>query len=267
MDLSKTVPLYGFGFHPYPDWLEEVAKIAKQEPWGKNYKVLELYLRANFEIAKSQSKVFEDVENNLAFWRAGSLVNITSDPIWLLYRKNKRGFPVWQFDRAVTGEAPSGQNGNALSLKYEPPDFNKDWLIHFNQWNITHIMGDSKNQQRLKKVFCETLGEKFNDHLIFRAIYGEIQLKRKEEVVIPQWYHNDYQFLMPLFLTQSSRVELTAVLQPDPPLKRYIVKTLLLPWYAYAYSRALVRSRASYADWMMLTEEDLNKAAPEEEEG
>jgi len=29
----------------------------------------------------------------------------------------------------------------------------------------------------------------------------------------------------------------------------------------------LVRSRASYADWMMLTEEDLNKAAPEEEEG
>ncbi len=71
---------------------------------------------------------------------------------------------------------------------------------------------------------------------------------------------------MPLFLTQSDKVELTAVLQPDPVLKRYVVKTLLLPYYAYAYARAVVKSRASFADWMMLSEEELSKAAPEEED-
>jgi hypothetical protein len=71
---------------------------------------------------------------------------------------------------------------------------------------------------------------------------------------------------MPLFLTQSERVELTAVLYPDPAMKRYVVKTLLLPWYGYAYARALVKSRASFADWMMLSEDELSKAAEEEDD-
>ena len=100
-----------------------------------------------------------------------------------------------------------------------------------------------------------------------RSIYGEIQLKRKEELVLPQWYHGDYKFLMPLFLTQGDRVELTAALEPDPALRRYVVRTLLLPHYAYAHARALVKSRASFADWMMLSEEELEKAAAPEEEG
>ena len=266
MDLSKIVPLYGFGYHRHPAWLQEVAEVAKPEPWGRELKVLELYLRASFEIAKSQSKVCEDKSKNVAFWRPGGLVNVTSDPIWLIYKRNNRDFPRWQFNKVITGDAPLGQDGRAFALKYEPPEFNQNWLIHFNQWNITHIMGDSRNQDRLLDVFKSALGGKFNEHLIFRAIYGEIQLKRKEEVVIPQWYHGDYQFLMPLFLTQSDKVELTAVLQPDAVLKRYVVKTLLLPYFAYAYARAVVKSRASFADWMMLSEDELSKAAAEEEE-
>ena len=73
-------------------------------------------------------------------------------------------------------------------------------------------------------------------------------------------------FLMPLFLTQSDRVELTAALEPDPTMGRYMVRTLLLPQYAYAYARALVKSRASFADWMMLSEDELNKAGADEDE-
>jgi len=121
-------------------------------------------------------------------------------------------------------------------------------------------MSDTHNQKRLQDVFSGALGGTFNDHLIFRAIYGEIQLKRKEEVVLPQWYHADYKFLMPLFLTQPDHVELAAALEPDPPMKRYIVKTLPLPYYSHAYARALVKSRASFADWMMLPEVELNAA-------
>ena len=266
MPTPDRVALFNFAFHPYPGWLAEVAKIAKFEPWGVNQKVLELYLRANFEIAKGLGRVYEDKTKNVAFWRAGNLVNLTSDPLWLVYQKNSRDQPYWQYRRVATGEAPEGCDSAAYALKYEPPEFNSSWMIHFQQWNINHIMGESRNQQRLRDVFSEALGGQFNEHLIFRAIYGELQLKRKEEVVIPQWYREDYQFLMPLFLTQSDHVELTAVLQPDPPMRRYIVKSLLLPQYAYAYARALVKSRASFADWMMLTEADLQKVAPEEDD-
>lgn len=260
MDLSKHVPLYSFGFHRHPEWLEEVALVAKPEPWGRDKKTLELFLRASFEIAKAQSKVYEDKSNNIAFWRPGNLVNVTSDPIWLVYRRNKRDFPYWEMARVETGEAPAGQDRAAFTVKYEPPEFDQNWLIHFNQANITHILGDSRNQSRLRDVFDSALGGKFNEHLIFRAIYGELQLKRKEEVVIPQWYHGDYQFLMPLFLTRPDRVELTAVLRPDPTLKRYVVKTLLMPSFAYAYARAVVKSRAAFADWMMLSDDELSKA-------
>lgn len=49
-------------------------------------------------------------------------------------------------------------------------------------------------------------------------------------------------------------------------MKRYIVKTLLLPHFAHAYTRALVKSRANFADWMMLSEEDLDKAATDDED-
>jgi len=84
MPIRVQPPLFNFGFHRYPEWLNEVGEIAKPEPWCENRKVLELYLRVNFEIAKAQSKVYENRERNVAFWRPGHLVNITSDPLWLV---------------------------------------------------------------------------------------------------------------------------------------------------------------------------------------
>lgn len=259
----RNIPLFHFAFHPYPDWLEEIKKIAKDEPWGSNSKILELYLRANFEIAKSQSKVYENKNKNIAFWRAGHLVNLTSDPIWLVYQRNTRDDPYWRFNKVHVGDAPEEKNCD-FEIMYEPPSFNKDWGIHFEQASIQHILSDTRNKERLDSVFGSCLKE-YNEHLIFRAIYGEIQLKRKEEVVLPQWYQGDYKFLMPLFLTRSTNVELTAALEPEPAMKRYFVKTLLFPNYAYAYARALVKSRASFADWMMLSEDDLEIKSLEQE--
>lgn len=154
------------------------------------------------------------------------------------------------------GEAPIGKNSN-YEINYTPPEFYKDWSIDFQQSSIQHVLKEKSNKERLDKVFGDCLNS-YNEHLIFRAIYGEIQLKRKEEVVLPQWYQGDYKFLMPLYLTQNKKVELTAALVPEPSLKRYFVKTILFPNYAYAYARALVKSRASFADWMMLSEEDLD---------
>jgi hypothetical protein len=261
-----NVPLFNFAYHQHPTWLEQVAAVAKPEPWGGNHKVLELYLRANFEIAKAQGKVFEDREKGVAFWRAGCLVNVTSDAVWLTYHRSTKDVPYWKLRNITTGDAPEGKSIRDFELKYDPPEFNREWLIHFEQGNIRHILSDTRNRKRLEDVFNPTLGGKFNEHLVFRAIYGEIQLKRKEELVLPQWYHGDYKFLMPLFLTQGDRVEITAALEPDPAMRRYVVRTLLLPHYAYAHARALVKSRASFADWMMLSEKELEKAVPTEEE-
>jgi len=261
-----NIPLFNFGYHDKKDWLEKISKIAKEEPWGQDRKVLELYLRANFEIAKQKSKVYENEKDNKAFWKAGYLVNDVSDPIWLVYDLNKRDHPKWHFKEIYTGECPIHTDDDdfqvKFQVKYEPPEFNSSWKIYFNQKNLEHMLKDSANQRRLFKVFGDLAD---NAHLIFRVIYGEVELKRKEEIVIPQWYYNDYQFLMPLYLTQPNKVELAATLTPNSSLGRYEVNTLLLPHYSYAYARSVVKSRASFANWMLLTDEELNQIDEEEE--
>jgi hypothetical protein len=255
---KQDVPLYRFGFHWYPRFLEDVAWAARPEPWGTGMKTLELYLRANYEIAKSQSRVYEDRSRGIAFWRAGSLVSATSDPLWMLYDRNRHRDPFWHFRQVLVGRPPELTDPDDLSLEYRPPEFHRDWLIHFQQGSLEHMLGDGPNRERLQTVLQQALG-RFSEHLVLRAIYGEIQMKRKEEAVIPQWYHGDYQFLMPLHLTQPERVELTAALQPDPAMRRYIVRTLLLPHHAYAYARSVVKTRDAVPDWMLLSERELSQ--------
>ncbi len=241
-------PLFNFAFHT-TGWLDKIRGFAKEEPWGANNKVLEIYLKNNFEIAKSQGKVFEDEEHGLAFWRAGYLVNSAADPIWLVYKPNRNPKNKWLFDKVQCGDCPvPGRAREDFQVKYSPPEFNTNWPIHFDQRNIDHIFND--HQIRLNEVFGPTMSG--NKHLLFRLIFGEVELQRKQEVAIPQWYHNDYCFLMPLFLTQGEKVELTAALTPNEALKRYELRTLLLPHYSYAHARSVVKSRASFAGWMML---------------
>ena len=255
-------PLFNFGFH-HEGWLPDIAKDLKKEPWGKEFKVLELYLRATYEIAKQQDKVYEDEQNNIAFWKAGYLVNDMSDPIWLIYQLNpKKDKQKWLFKKVHSGNCPIvGRATDDFQIKINPPEFQPNWTIHISQSNIDHIYKDSENVVRLKSVFGEFA---VNQHMIFRTVLGEIELNRKAEIVIPQWYFNDYQFLMPLFLTQPEKVELAATLSPNPAMKRYEIRTLLLPHYSYAYARSLVKSRAAFANWMLLSEEELNAVYSDE---
>lgn len=60
--MAADIPLYNFAYHQVPDWLDQVAEVAKSEYWGSGKKVLDLYLRANFEIAKLSNQVYEDLE-------------------------------------------------------------------------------------------------------------------------------------------------------------------------------------------------------------
>jgi hypothetical protein len=259
---THKVALFNFAYH-HEGWLDEIHDILKEEPWGKSLKPLELYLRANFEIAKEQGKVYENEETGIAVWKPGYLVNTASDPLFLVYKKNHlKGKQVWSFDKVHTGLVPVDTNGQNLNITYESPEFNPDWRIHISQKAIEHIM--RHNQGRLKEVFGDQLAT--NEHLIFRVIYAEIHLKQKEANVIPQWYRGEFQFLMPLSLSNPAKVELTATLQPNPALKQYDVRTLLYPHYAYSYARSVVRNYNSFVDWLKLDNTDLSEEIVDDED-
>lgn len=253
------VALFTFAYHE-PGWLDIVHKNIRIEPWGKEKKVLELYLRANFEIAKQQQKVFEDEKKGFAIWRAGYLVTPTMDPVWLYYERNDPRYPSkWTFAGIKIGETPmDGISNSDFIVNYDPPEFNPKWDIYIDPRNFNHIL--EHNHDRLVSVLGSDAAS--NPHRIFRTIYGEIMLEKKEAAgVIPQWYMNGYNFLMPLSLTEPNKVDLTAALTIDDTMKRYQLRTLLLPHYAYANARAIVRSRAQFASWAMLDDEEIDSAA------
>lgn len=252
-----NVALFDFAYHGQ-DWLAKIADVAKGEPWGKDLKVLELVLRANFEIAKQQNRVYENPEKGVAFWKPGYMVSKAADQLWLIYEKNKEGRKQkWAFKHVCVGYNPIQEPLNAADyqIKYEPKEFNPAWDIFIDQKHLSHIL--SENKPRLESVFGKEMAK--NSHLLFRAIYGEIMLEKKEATtIIPQWYSNEYQFLMPLYLTQSEKVELTAALTIDNIMQRYQLRTLLHPTYAYAYARAVVKSRAQFGAWLTLDDTTLN---------
>lgn len=253
----REVALYTFANHA-PGWLETVHQNLKEEPWGSGRKVLELYLRANFEIAKQQNKVYED--DSQAIWKAGYLVTPSMDPVWMYYKKNDPRFSQeWNFEGVKIGDTPiEGVNSADYGVLYDPPEFNPKWDIYIDPRNFSHILND--NHARLTSVLGEEVSG--NSHRLFRTIYGEIMLERKEAAgVIPQWYMDGYNFIMPLSLTEPNKVDLTAALTIDETMKRYQLRTLLLPHYAYASARAIVKSRAQFASWAMLDEDTLNSAS------
>lgn len=258
-------PLFQFAFHPtgdpirgLPSWLEDVAQLARPEPWGSSHKILELYLRANYEIAVGQGKVVEDRDNGVAFWRAGSLVNKISDPIWLIYGPNNRPSPYWKLTEVRAGAPPMPiKRAKSRTIEYNAPHFRQEWTIDYDSMR-THIMLDSENQTRIKRAFSSH-GASMNEHLFLMAIYGQAECRRKEGDVHRQWYRGGHQFLMPLYLPCEDQVGLIACLQPEPSVKQYRLRTLLPPAYAYAHARAVVKNRADLPGWLLLSEQELNQ--------
>ena len=141
MPRPHQVALYTFGNHS-PGWLETVHENLKAEPWGKNLKVLELYLRINFEIAKQQQKVYEDDSAGIAIWRAGFLVTPTMDPVWMYYERNNPKYPQkWNFKGVKIGETPLQGitvDISNYSVKYDPPEFKPKWEIYIDPRNFKH---------------------------------------------------------------------------------------------------------------------------------
>lgn len=249
--------LYDFAYHSQSrNWLDQVATQASREPWGPENKILEIYLQTNFEIVWEQKKVYQDWEKGEAFWRAGNLVNAVAAPLWLVYKPNQvPNRQSWSFERVVVGQPPS-LTVQRPTIQYEQLIFEPEWSLYQDDSNLDHIY--EKNSSRLKDVFQEALGGHFNEHIVLRTVYAEMEFKRKQGIAQTQWYKN-YQLLMPLYLTQPHHVDLVAALQPVPEKQSYIVRTLLSPRYAYAKARAVVRGRNMLPNWLYLSDEELNQ--------
>lgn len=250
--------LRDFANHNMPAILFDLKNNLMFEPWGKNSKILSTYINANFEIAFSEGKIYEDDLKNIAFWKVGNLVSIAGDPLWFIYELNQREEQKWNFKTTYYGSFPPVLNSEKsidnYQVQYQIPSFNSSWQFTLEPKTVDHIM--SENKDRLVRVFGDDLAN--NGHMLFRTILGELELQKKRGDVISQWYFEKYQFLMPLYLKSPNEVSLTATLEPLDDVKQYKVRTLLYPEYAYPHIRAVVKNRSAITGWMNFNDVELN---------
>ena len=250
---KKQFPLYDFAWHGNAE-CKTIQSTIIEEPWGEDLKHLKIYLGDNFEIAKKNNKIHVDAEK--AVWQPGYLLNKSGDPIWLTYRKNPiEGKQPWKFNKHMVSTCPVGVEAKSLEIKYTYPDFESEFELNINH---DHIIND--NRDRLEEVFEGIFKEKLNGYLVYKAIVGEIEMQKRRNTAIPQWYMEEYQFLIPLCLKSPNNVDLVAALQPKD--KKYYVRTLLYPNQAYAHARSVVKNRLNLPHWIVEnenTEENKSK--------
>jgi len=245
--LRNTCPVYDFGYHANPDYLVKLERLVAPEPWGRDLRFLAAYLRARFEMAQMDGAVHESSERCQAAWNT-RLFTAAGEEIWLVYRVNQRAVPCWQLDDIRRGKPgwvdPDGMPQSEVGVR----EFRHEWPILVDE---AHIMREPDHFERIRQAIpcgCPSA----SDHVVFRAVCGEIEFERKTRQVIPQWYHGHYQFLMPLRLTAPDRVDLVAALMTDTDEARYIVKTVLPIEFAYAHARVLVKHPGDLPRWMQL---------------
>lgn len=248
-----------FANHNMSKILDELTDgILAKEPWGQNNKILQMYINNNFEIAESENKVYEDRDKGIAFWKVGYLTTEAAEPLWFVYQKNRiPRVQFWDFKDYWYGNTPIELDNKTLDdfqITYNYPTFHSSWQLEFRPEAIDHIMID--NKPRLEKVFGDQLAH--NPHMLFRTIMGELELQRRKSDVYSQWYHGTYQFLMPLYLTSSKCVDLTATLEPQEDRRSYNIRTLLYPEFAYPHVRSVVKNRSELIGWMNIKDETLN---------
>lgn len=247
-----------FANHNMPVILSDLKSTLMVEPWGRDNKILSTYINVNFEIACEEEKIYENEANDIAFWKVGNLVSIAGDPLWFVYCLNPRDEQKWNFKKTYYGILPPVPDGDKTiddyQIQYRIPTFHSSWQFTLEPRTVEHIM--LENKSRLVYVFGEDLAN--NEHMLFRTIFGELELQKKRSDIMAQWYYGKYQFLMPLYLKSPDEVSLTATLEPLDEIQQYKVRTLLYPEYAYPHIRAVVKNRSAITGWMNINDDELN---------
>jgi hypothetical protein len=253
--------LFQFAFvPPQSNWLEQIARAAVPEQWGKDNSYLQTYCEANFEIAYDQNLIYTDPQERVAVWRVGHLTTAEGTPIYALFVKNRNEnrqpyvlkTVKWSYNLVVNYSVDRDAPEEKIPVpsppkepNYKIPDYQQSYKIEYN-WD--HFLQEHKTrmEERLPGI---------SERVLYLSIFGAVELSHRlyRLYAVPQYYKGRYQYLLPLYITHdnhSGRPDLIATLDEDADRHVYFVRTLLPPEWAYPNARAIATNMAQIRSWL-----------------
>jgi hypothetical protein len=108
-----------------------------------------------------------------------------------------------------------------------------------------HIFGDENNNQRIPESIR-------NSHMKSTLFEAAIELAKKRvdenyKVAVPQYYKNNIQLLLPLYLTSPDKPDLALTLTRDDANRCYLGRTCITMEWAYNNARLIAKPNS---DWL-----------------
>ncbi len=232
--------------------IDALSKMAEEEIWTVNDQepnsVLFKYILGTFKQCYIQNKFLYTIDNQYCCFNTGLLTPNGND-ILCVFRKNDRpnvqpwvlNFFADKTERRYMDLFPDIPALATYTENFEKFYFNPDYDIIIS---TDHILDD--NWERISTVV--PLSKTIVKSLMVGVIEEtKIKIKRNTRLVVPQYYHNEIMYLLPIripimddkYVTMALAVELTQS-------KQYRANTIFTKEMAYEKARLLMKPESNW---------------------
>ena len=240
------------GEQGFSNMLEYLASIAEEEPWTFDESapniILKKYIIGTFSQCYKQNKILTSNDNSC--FNTGLLTPNGNDIIGLFEKNNRTNSQPWYFKgfkekshRDFLDAFPEVPQLASYTTNYQDFYFNPNYQIVVNN---DHILDD--NWERIHSVinFYKCVVKA----LLFGAIEeAKLKIKRNIRLVVPQYYHDEIMYLLPIKLPiADSKYEIMALAVERTDTNQYRANTIFTKEMAYEKARLLMKPESN---WLM----------------
>lgn len=267
-NLSRIDP--ATGNRTFEPWLPygQLADLAQPENWQShetvdgqrkfpegNLEILSSYLNFTFMRIQDEDKILYSTDGGRACFNTGLLGRTYGEEIYAFFERNRNGAgnQDWFFrqfatnSNAIRRSLMNGFAGMPEVAEYYNAENYRDLFFNLEYKTIIvseHVVED--NAFRLPTRFQD------NPHLAMSTIQGAIdklyaKVRRNYKIAVPHWHDGRIQLLLPLYLTDPHKPDLTLVAERVDAQKCYVIRTILTMDMAYKDARLICRPDS---DWL-----------------
>lgn len=238
----------------FDNTLNHLAEIAEPEVWTfdneKPNNILKKYIIQTFCQCYKQSKVIESEDGNYSCFNTGLLTPNGNDILALFQKNDWENKQPWvlkgfkdKCSREILDIFPNTPELAQYTDKYEELFFNPNIDIIIN---ADHILDD--NWERIEEVV--PLGKSIVKTLLTGVIEeAKIRIKRNLRLVVPQFYHDEIMYLVPIRIPIDDNKYVTMALAVEKTkMGLYRANTIFTKEMAYEKARLLMKPESN---WLM----------------
>lgn len=244
---------YAFcGADGFEKMLNYLANMAEPEKWSFDVSdpnsILRKYILNTFSQCKKQDKVMNSSDGNHSCFNTGLLTPNGNDIIALFEKNDRADAQPWKLKgfrdvcaREILDIFPETPQLAEYTTNYEELYFNPEYNIIIN---ADHILDD--NWDRINEII------NMNKAIVRTLLTGVIEeakkrIKRNLRLVVPQFYHDEIMYLVPIRIPiDDDKYETMALAVEKTDTNQYRANTIFTKEMAYEKARLLMKPESNW---------------------